>query len=124
MERRSDSRRPFVRDKLSVLSGQTIGAPQQRLSGGRAETNNHLGFDQISFGAKPGIARRHFRGLRLFVNSALAAFLEFEVLDGIRDIDVIRIDSCVGQGSSEDLAGRTDKGMTLPVFFIAGLLSD
>lgn len=56
----------------------------------------------------------------LLVNSTLAAFLEFEVLDGVRDVYLVGIYSCIGQGSSEDLAGWTDKGMTLPVFFIAG----
>lgn len=124
MERRSDSRRPFVRDEVSVLSGQTIGAPQQRLSCGRAQTNNHLGFNHIGFGPKPGMACRDFRSLRLFVNPTLAAFLELEVFDGIRDVDLVGIYPCIRQSSSEDLAGRTNKGMTLSVFFIAGLLSD
>ena len=124
MERRGDSRRPFVRDEVSVFSGQTIGASQQRLSRGRAQTNNHLGFDHIGFGSKPGIARRDFRSLRLFVNPTLAAFLEFEVLDGIGDVYLVWIYPCIGQCSSKDLAGRTNKGMPLPVFFIAGLLSD
>lgn len=124
MERRSDSGRPFVRDKMSVLLGQAICPPQQRLSRGCAETNDHLGFDQIGFGSKPRIARRDFRSLWFFVNPPFAAFLEFEVLHGIGYINFSGIDAGIGQGASKHLAGRTDERMTLPVFLIAGLFSD
>jgi len=58
------------------------------------------------------------------VNPALSSLLEFEVLDYVRDIDRRGVDPSLIECATQQLAGRTNEGMTLPVLLVAWLFSD
>jgi hypothetical protein len=64
------------------------------------------------------LARRAF-----LVNAPFSTLLEFEVFDGIRDVDTLPIDACLGHGPIQELAGRSHEWPTLPILLITRLFA-
>jgi hypothetical protein len=58
------------------------------------------------------------------MNATSAAGLPLEVLDRIRDINIVTIDPGSFKGFIENLAGGTNEWSALQIFLIARLLSD
>ena len=56
--------------------------------------------------------------------AALALWLPFEMLDGVRDIDLVARDAGFHPRFIKQPAGGTHKGMPLQILLIAGLLAD
>src|SRR5262245_37580433 len=75
---------------------------------------------------KPRQARADLRPVRLVVDTALPApiGLPLEVLDGIRDVDVVPVDAGLVKRGIEQPAGRPDEGTAFPVLVVTGLLAD
>lgn len=109
--------------KLPALFGQAIGWTEDRLDGGGAEAHNNFWFDELYFGFEPGPARFDLRHSRLFVETAFAAFLKLEMLDGVSEVDFLAINPGVGKRTIQQFSSGTDEGMALDVFFIAGFLA-
>jgi hypothetical protein len=57
------------------------------------------------------------------VNAPFSTLLEFEVFDGIRDVDTLPIDACLGHGPIQELAGRSHEWPTLPILLITRLFA-
>src|SRR3546814_15267609 len=55
---------------------------------------------------------------------SLAPLFEFEMLDGIGDIDLRPVDSRLAQRSVEDLTCRTNERLSCQIFPVAGLFSN
>src|SRR5687767_11854484 len=70
------------------------------------------------------MASLYFRRTRLLVNSALAALLEFKVLDCVRNVNVRAVDLGIFQGAIKDFAGRTDKRMPPLILLVSRLFAD
>ncbi|GHB27904.1 hypothetical protein GCM10010346_59230 [Streptomyces chryseus] len=61
------------------------------------------------------------------MDAALAALrddLELEVLDGVGDVGVVRVDPRLVQGPRQHLAGGTDERPALSVLLVAGPLAE
>jgi hypothetical protein len=58
------------------------------------------------------------------MDSPLPAWLPFEVLHGIRHIDVLAIDPCSFKRSIENLSGGPYEWLTRFIFLVTRLLSD
>jgi len=67
----------------------------------------------------PDVACRRF-----LVDTALAALLELEVLDGIGDVNAASVDAGVRHCSLQELAGGSHERPALPVLLVARLLAD
>ena len=120
--RHGGSERGF--QKLTAVLGHAKLAPKQGLRGGGSHTNYHLRTHDGNFGVKPWPACRNLRGIRLFVNAALASRLPFEVLYGIGDVNFGSINSRFNQGAVEKFPGRSNERAAVEVLIIPGLFSD
>jgi hypothetical protein len=58
------------------------------------------------------------------MDSPLAALLEFEMLHGVRHIDISAVDTGIAEGSVQEGAGGSDEGMAGQVLIVTGLLAD
>src|SRR5437660_3085713 len=62
--------------------------------------------------------------VRLLVQAALAARLEFEVFDGVGHIDARTIDAGLRERAVEHRTGRTDEWLAGQILLVARLLAD
>jgi len=99
-------------------------ATQQGLRGSSAKANDHLRFHKFHFSFKPRLACTNFRHRGLLVKPPFASFLESEVLDHVGNICVGPVNRGIRQRPVKKAAGRTYKGMSLEVLFIARLFPD
>ena len=74
---------------------------EQRLGGRRSKTHNHLGPERRDFRLQPRAASGNFSRVRLFMDSAFAARLPFEMLYRIGNVDWFAIKSGLGKGRIE-----------------------
>ena len=58
------------------------------------------------------------------MDSALALRLPFEMLHGVRQKDLFRVETCFFERAAQQLTSRTHERLALEVFLIAGLLAD
>ena len=88
------------------------------------QAHNHIRSNVLEFRLQPGFAGKEF-GIGWFLMDApLAAFFEFEVLYGIRYVDVRAIDTGLLHSPVQQAACRADERLPSEIFFIAGLLAD
>src|SRR5579872_97987 len=99
-------------------------AAQQRLRGSSSQANDHLGFQELYFSFKPGLACTNFRHSGLLVKPSFASFFKSEVLDHVGNVGCRAINRGIRQGTVEDPAGGTYKRIALKVLFIARLFAD
>ena len=119
-----DARREVARLDLTTVLGQAELRTEQRLSGRSAKRDDEVRSHAIDFCSEPRPARLNFEDLRLGVNSPFAAHDEFEVLNGIRDVDHPRVDTRLLHRIVQDAPGRTDERMALAIFGVAWLFAD
>src|SRR4051794_22156366 len=97
---------------------------EQRLSGGRAERHQPPRADQLDLRVEPGHARVDLALARRLVDAALAALLEFEVLDHVGHVDLRARDAGFLERAVELAAGRADERPPFAVLTVAGHLAD
>ena len=88
---------------LDVLAGQ-------RARRGGAERDDEPGLDQVQFEIEPPAAMFDLVAVRLLVDAALAARLEFEMLHGIGDVDALAVDAGLGTAWSNIWPAGPTKG--------------
>jgi len=97
---------------------------QERLRSRCSQADQDFGFDKLYLLLEPGEAGRNFSCARLVVDPLLPSWYPFKVLNNIGDVRPSPIDSSQFHGLIEDSACRTDKRLSLPIFFVPRLLSD
>src|SRR5256885_16759274 len=107
----------------AVLRDPKRGA-HQRLRGGGPEQHEQPRLDRLDLRFEPWPAGSHLLAVRLFVQAALAAPREAEVLDGVRHVHARPIDARCFESLVEDATGGSDEGVPLDVLAIARLLAD
>src|SRR5580698_6369432 len=123
MDRCSDPQGHRRFHHLASLNRDAEVSRNQGLRGGRAKTNNHLRPDAFDLSLKPWAAGGDFFRVRLLVNSEFAARGGLEVLDDIRDVDALALNSGLGQSFVQQLSSRAHERPPFEVFAIAGLLT-
>jgi len=111
-------------DDVTAILFDRRGAPEDCPRGGRTETNDQCRAEQLELAFEPLMTRADLQLVRLLVDPPLAAQLELEVLDRVRDIRRLAVDGCIGQSTVEELAGRSDERLAGAIFLVAGLLAD
>ena len=96
--------------------------PKQRLRRGRAQCHDQCGTHDLNLRVEPWLARADFDRSRLGMDSPLTPLDEFEMLDRVGNIDVVRRDSGTFHRVMKQLSSRADEWMAEPVFAVAGLL--
>src|SRR5260370_39105062 len=94
-----------------------------RVCGGGPQAEDDVGLYERELGVKPWAARDNFCFRRFLVNAPLAALFEFEVLDGIGDVNIRPVDACLFERAGQQTAGGSDKRLPGKIFLIARLLA-
>src|SRR5688572_33081656 len=94
------------------------------MRGGGAESDNRFRLDQGDLGVEPHATRLDFAVARLLVYPSLAARFPLEMLDDVREVDVLGIDARFFERASQQLTGWTNEWPTLHVLDVARLLAD
>src|SRR2546423_13356201 len=123
MHRCNDVLREVRLDELSALPRDPKVAPEQRLSRGRAEADQHAWLDHVELCLEPGPAGGDLRPVRLLVDAAVAPRLPLEVFDDVGDVDLSPVDARVLERLVEELPGRPDKRFALQVLLVPRLRS-
>ncbi len=100
------------------------GAAEHRLRGAGAKHDDDLWRDQREFAFEPRRAGANFADIRLLVQAALAARLEFEVLHRIGDVGAAAVEAGFRQRAIEKLARRPDERAAGEIFLVARLFAD
>ena len=99
-------------------------AAEQRLRRGRPEQHENLGTHDVELGEQPRPACLDLLGVGLLVDATLAALLEAEVLDGVRDVRLRAVDAGRLERPVEFATGRADERPPLAILAVAGHLAD
>src|SRR5256886_2783758 len=110
-------------NELAALHAHAEVTAKQRLGRGRPQQDQQVRLDHRDFGIQPGTTGVDLSGIRLLVQATLALGLPFEVLDGVRDIDMRAVDARLLERLVEHASGGTDERFSFPVLAIAGLLA-
>src|ERR671914_2884928 len=105
-----DERREGGIDERSALLRDLEGPSEDRLRGGRAEQDEHLGSDPSELGLEPGRAGTDLLHVGLAMDPALPPEDVLEVLDDVRDVNVVADQSRLLDPTIEEAAGRSDEG--------------
>src|SRR5260370_31728394 len=92
-----------------------------RVCGGGPQADDDLRLYERELGVQPWAARDNFCFRRFLVNAPLAALFEFEVLDGIGDVNIRTVDACLFARSGQQSAAGSAKTLPPPIFLISGL---
>ena len=98
MNRRERMRGPCVFDRRAAPLHEPERGSKDALRCGGAKANDHLRPNQRELGLEPWTARAN-RLLRAFLRPHFAALFEFEVLHGIRHIDLRPVDRRITQSA-------------------------
>src|SRR5262245_43664546 len=96
---------------------------QKRLGSRCSQAHQDFGFNDLDLLLEPGEAGRNFSCARLVVDPLLPSWYPLEVLNNIGDVRLRPIDSSQCHGLIEHSACRTDKRLSIPILFVARLLS-
>ena len=99
-------------------------APQQGLGGRSAQAYDYLGLERGDFGFEPRATGVHFFRAWFFVDAAFPAWLPFEMLDGICQVDPFAVDTRGEEGFVQEFSGRADERFSLEILLIARLFAD
>src|SRR5262245_54866147 len=97
---------------------------EERLRGRRAETDDQRRTDGFELRLEPGTAGDELRHARLLVDASLAARLPFEMLDGVRKVDLRAVDAGLAQRLIQDGPSGSDERSSGTILLIARLLTD
>src|SRR5205823_12413625 len=97
---------------------------EQCLGRRRSQTDHRERFDDRELDVEPRTTRGDVRWPRFLVYAPFAARLPVEVLDDIRDVDVLTIDAGCFERAIEQLTGGSDKPPPDPILLIAGLFAE
>src|SRR5690242_14123921 len=113
-------------DGAAAFLGHAEALAHDRLSGRRAEADDDLGLNELHLLLEPRVTGADLRVVRLLVDAsrALLAALPFEVLHGVRHVDIVAVNPSLLERLIEQLSRRTDKRMAGAIFLIAWLLPD
>ena len=119
-------RRQFRFDRKAALLHNAECSPEQCLRRGGAEADDHTRLDDRDLVLQPWETGADLGGIGRLVNPPRGAriFGPLEVLDGVRDVHVVTRDSCLVEGTIEQLARRADERPARAVFHVARLLAD
>src|SRR5215475_13279794 len=92
MHRRDDARRKLMRNRFSPSLRYLEGFPQQALSSRGSEANDDLGLQHGDLRLQPRTAGRNLQLVRFFVDATLPAWLPFEMLDRVGEVNLVAID--------------------------------
>src|SRR5205085_2393688 len=111
--------------ELASTAEDTETTSQKRLRSGCSQANYHFGTNDFELSIEPRPTGIDFRCARFFMNATLAPRRAFptEMLDGIGYVDVIAINTCLGQRLVEQAAGGSHEWLTLDVLAVAWLFS-
>lgn len=123
MNGRHHFRREFRFKDSSSITRHPKRRAEDGLGRGRAKADEEPRPDDSQLRLKPRATGRDLARVRLFMNSAFATRLPFEVLHGIRHIDFAAIDSRVFESAVEDLASGADEGFPREIFLVARLFA-
>jgi hypothetical protein len=124
MNRRGGERRPPVFDESTAFLRDAIGRPEDGLSGGGAQADDHSWMDLRDLRLEPGSAGLYFSSRGLFVDAPLASFLEFKMLHSVGEIDLLAINACVFKRTIEEYPGWSDEGTAGTILNITRLFPD
>jgi hypothetical protein len=79
---------------------------------------------QLALDVVPPFAALDLISVGPFVQAALAARFEFEMLHRVGDEDLCAVQARFGNGPVQHPPGGADEGVAVEVFVVAGLLSD
>src|SRR5215213_3362179 len=116
-------RRELRVEKLTAVVRQPEGAPEQGFRRGRAEQYERLRAHDPELLVQPRPARIDLEPLRRLMDPPASPLLELEVLDDVRDVDVVSGDPHRAERPVQLAAGRPDERAALLVLLIAGLLA-
>jgi len=108
---------------LAAMISDSEAGPEERgaCRGAQRHDDGWAHHSELLF--EPSVAGNYLGPVRRFVQPALAALLEFEVLDGIGQIDPFASDPAVKHCAIKQPAGRSDEWFALFVLNIAGRLA-
>src|SRR6476620_2818934 len=89
-----------------------------------AERDRHRRTDQLALLLDPPAARSDLAGVGLVVDPSLPARNEFEMLNGIGDVNARAIDSSLFERGIEHFARGPDERATRQIFLVARLLTN
>src|SRR6266705_364717 len=118
-----NERRHASLDQPPALDGHAKIAAQQCLRRGSAEANDHSGMQEPNLGLQPIEAGRHFALRWRFVHATLPSREPAEMFDGVRDVDLLAVDPCLGECGIEQSASWSYEGTPGLVLPVAGLLA-
>src|SRR5687768_7516137 len=124
MNRRDDAGGEGARKDLTALLHQLELRTEHGLRGGGAEADDDGRVDGAQLRFEPRATRLDLGRARLLVDPPLPPRLPLEVFDGVGDIDLIARNTGIRERLVEHRAGRSDKGLSLPIFLVARLLAD
>lgn len=94
------------------------------LGGGGSEGDDDFGLDFEDFGEDPGLAVVDFFFAGFVVEAAFGLWFEFEVLDGVGEVEFFALEAGCLEGLVEELAGGANEGASGDVFLVSGLFAD
>ncbi len=94
------------------------------LSRGGSETDDERWANDRELEREPMAARAHLRPIRLVVNPSLPRRPPLEVLDGVRQVDVLLVDPSLAQKLAEEPPRGPDERPALAILDVTGLLAD
>src|SRR5207237_2927275 len=116
--------RKLRRQHFAALARNAERWPEDRLCGGRAETNQQRRFHQTQLRLEPWAAGGDFARVWFLVNSALSSRFPFKMLHGVRHVNMAAIDSRFLQSAVHDFARGSDKRLASDVFIIPRLFAN
>lgn len=116
-------RQPGAPDELAPLTRNPERRTEERLGGGRPQTDHELRLDHLDFRIEPGTAGGDLRRIRLLVQPPLPLWFPLEVLDRVGHVDTGAVDARLEKGFVQQVTRGADERFAFDVFSIARLLS-
>src|SRR5437588_8144569 len=112
MDGRRQRRQPFALEDPAPVAGDLDAWAEQGLGGGRAKANDRTRAHDLDLPVQPGPAGGDLAAAGLLVQPALALLAPTEVLHGVGEVDIARVDAGLLERLREDPAGGTDEGLS------------
>ncbi len=124
MDGRQELRAAIEIEDFAAQMRHRFRAAERAADRGRTERHDQSGLEQGAFAIEPPTAGADLAGVGLFVQTALAARIEFEMFHRIGDEAFVAGDAGALKRGVEELAGGPDEWPPGPIFHISRLLAD